>query len=153
MAIEQQLAGEQTERLDELTRLNRRSREGAPRPQNPPPGQYLTLEEQGQTRLLALDQEITHIGRGFLCELRLEDQSVSRRHAIVMRRLNSTRILDDRSSNGTYVNGRRVSEAPLSDGDVIVLGRVILGYLEVSVQPQVTSRAAEAAGQSHRLLG
>lgn len=134
--MEQQTAGEQTERLDELTRLNRRARDGAPQPQNPPPGQYLTLEEQGQTRLLALDQEITHIGRGFHCEFRLEDQSVSRRHAIVMRRLNGTRILDDRSSNGTYVNGRRVSEALLSDGDVIVLGRVILGYLEVPEAPQ-----------------
>lgn len=130
--MEQQTAGEQTERLDELARLSRHARERTLHPQNPPPGQYLTLEEQGQTRLLALEQEITHIGRGFNCELRLEDQSVSRRHAIVMRRLNSTRILDDRSSNGTYVNGRRVNEAQLTDGDVIVLGRVILGYLEVS---------------------
>jgi pSer/pThr/pTyr-binding forkhead associated (FHA) protein len=63
--------------------------------------------------------------------VRLEDQSVSRRHAIITRRLNTTRILDDRSSNGTYVNGRRISEEQLRDGDVIVLGRVILGYLEV----------------------
>jgi pSer/pThr/pTyr-binding forkhead associated (FHA) protein len=132
MTIEQHTAGEQTERLDELARLNQSARERGLSPQSPPAGQYLTLQEHGQTRLLALEQEITHIGRGFNCELRLEDQSVSRRHSIIMRRLNTTRILDDRSSNGTYVNGRRVNEASLTDGDVIVLGRVILGYLEVS---------------------
>ncbi|MGH2832622.1 MAG: FHA domain-containing protein [Solirubrobacteraceae bacterium] len=142
MTIEQHTAGEQTERLDELARLSQSSREGGLSSQSPPPGQYLTLEEGGQRRLLALEQEITHIGRGFHCELRLEDQSVSRRHAIIMRRLNSTRILDDRSSNGTYVNGRRINEASLTDGDVIVLGRVILGYLEV---PEHTSDGASRA--------
>ena len=41
------------------------------------------------------------------------------------------RILDDRSSNGTLVNGRAVQEADLSDGDVITLGRVMLRYLEL----------------------
>jgi pSer/pThr/pTyr-binding forkhead associated (FHA) protein len=67
--------------------------------------------------------------------MRLEDQSVSRRHAIITRRLNSTRILDDRSSNGTFVNGRRVTDEQLHDGDVIVLGAVVLGYLEVVEEP------------------
>ena len=41
------------------------------------------------------------------------------------------RILDDRSSNGTFVNGRRVQQAELRNGDVIVLGRVMLRYIEV----------------------
>jgi pSer/pThr/pTyr-binding forkhead associated (FHA) protein len=41
------------------------------------------------------------------------------------------RILDDRSANGTFVNGRRVVEADLHDGDVVVLGRVVLTYREV----------------------
>jgi pSer/pThr/pTyr-binding forkhead associated (FHA) protein len=40
-------------------------------------------------------------------------------------------VLDDRSSNGTFVNGRRVQQADLSDGDVIVVGRVVLRYLEI----------------------
>jgi pSer/pThr/pTyr-binding forkhead associated (FHA) protein len=36
------------------------------------------------------------------------------------------RILDDRSANGTFVNGIRVTDAPLHDRDVIRLGRVTL---------------------------
>ena len=42
------------------------------------------------------------------------------------------RILDDRSANGTFVNGRRVTEAPLRDRDVIRLGRVALMYRAVA---------------------
>ena len=44
-----------------------------------------------------------------------------------------SRILDDRSANGTFVNGRRVTEAELRDGDVVVLGRVVLTYRDVPV--------------------
>jgi pSer/pThr/pTyr-binding forkhead associated (FHA) protein len=39
-------------------------------------------------------------------------------------------VLDDRSANGTYVNGRRVAEEALADGDVIALGGVVLTYRE-----------------------
>jgi pSer/pThr/pTyr-binding forkhead associated (FHA) protein len=46
-------------------------------------------------------------------------------------RPSGARILDDRSSNGTFVNGRRVQQADLSSGDVLVIGRVVLRYLEV----------------------
>ena len=41
------------------------------------------------------------------------------------------RLLDDRSSNGTFVNGRRIVQADLHNGDVVLLGRVVLRYLEV----------------------
>jgi pSer/pThr/pTyr-binding forkhead associated (FHA) protein len=41
------------------------------------------------------------------------------------------RVLDDRSSNGTFVNGRRIVQADLRNGDVLVVGRVVLRYLEV----------------------
>ena len=60
--------------------------------------------------------------------MRLDDHTVSARHAIVVARADRLRILDDRSTNGTVVNGRRVDEAELHDGDVVVLGRVVLTY-------------------------
>jgi pSer/pThr/pTyr-binding forkhead associated (FHA) protein len=40
------------------------------------------------------------------------------------------RILDDRSANGTRVNGHPVTRADLQDGDVILVGRVALTYRE-----------------------
>ncbi|HYM54035.1 MAG TPA: FHA domain-containing protein, partial [Solirubrobacteraceae bacterium] len=71
------------------------------------------------------------IGRGLAADLRLDESSVSRRHAILVPRPSGARILDDRSSNGTFVNGRRVQQVDLHNGDVVVLGRVVLRYLEL----------------------
>jgi pSer/pThr/pTyr-binding forkhead associated (FHA) protein len=101
-------------------------------PAPPLPGRYLALGEDHVP--LPITQAITHIGRGFGATLQLEDPSVSRRHAIVLERRGTLRILDDRSANGTFVNGRRVAEAELRDGDTIQLGRVVLMFVEVPAQ-------------------
>jgi pSer/pThr/pTyr-binding forkhead associated (FHA) protein len=98
----------------------------------PAPGRYLAIEDGELTRLVALRQPVTHLGRGFSADLRLEDQSVSRRHAVVVNASEGARILDDRSANGTFVNGRRVTDAVLRDRDVIRLGRVALVYRDIA---------------------
>jgi pSer/pThr/pTyr-binding forkhead associated (FHA) protein len=98
----------------------------------PAPGRYLAIEDGGLTRLVALHQPVTHLGRGFSADLRLEDQSVSRRHAVIVDGGDDARILDDRSANGTFVNGRRITEAVLRDRDLIHLGRVALVYRHVA---------------------
>ena len=98
----------------------------------PAPGRYLAIEDGDVMRLVALHQAVTHLGRGFSADLRLEDQSVSRRHAVIVNGGEGARILDDRSANGTFVNGRRVTDAVLRDRDVIRLGRVALVYRDVA---------------------
>jgi pSer/pThr/pTyr-binding forkhead associated (FHA) protein len=94
-------------------------------------GRYVEVQGPEQRLLIPLGRDVTHIGRGLAADLHLDEDSVSRRHAILVRRHWGSRILDDRSSNGTFVNGRRVTQADLRDGDVLVLGRVVLRYLEV----------------------
>jgi len=119
--------------LDALPRLSYRDRRHAvPSSERPEPGRYLELEDGDERVLLPLAAGTTHVGRSFAADVRLEDQSVSRRHAILHHRPGGSRILDDRSANGTFVNGRRVTEAELSDGDVVVLGRVVLTYRDVT---------------------
>lgn len=88
------------------------------------PGRYLLCGGQA----FALTAEVTHLGRGMTADVRLDDHTVSARHAIIVARGGRLRILDDRSTNGTVVNGRRIDEAELRDGDVVVLGRVVLTY-------------------------
>ena len=90
-------------------------------------GRWLVCDDQA----FALTNDVTHVGRGVTADVRLDDHTVSARHAIVVLRADRLRILDDRSTNGTVVNGRRVDEAELHDGDVIVLGRVVLTYRDV----------------------
>jgi pSer/pThr/pTyr-binding forkhead associated (FHA) protein len=119
--------------LDALPRVSFRDRRAAvPLSDAPEPGRYLELDDGDERVLLPLHDGTTHVGRGFAADFRLDDQSVSRRHAIVHLRGGGARILDDRSANGTFVNGRRVTEAELADGDVVVLGRVVLTYRDVT---------------------
>lgn len=120
-----------TEPFDALSRLDHHTRAQAIPPENAPPGRYLELEGAHGTKLLALHDSMVYVGRSFTAGLRFDDHSVSRRHAIFVRRGGRTRILDDRSLNGTFVNGRRVEEADLYDGDIVVLGSVVLVYREL----------------------
>ncbi len=94
-------------------------------------GRYIEVQGPDERLLIGLGRGVTHIGRGLAADLRLDEDSVSRRHAILVYRSSGSRILDDRSSNGTFVNGRRVTQADLKDGDVLALGRVVLRYLEI----------------------
>jgi pSer/pThr/pTyr-binding forkhead associated (FHA) protein len=120
-----------TERVDPIDCLDDSVRHRA-RPIEPiEPGRYLEVEGRDRALLIPLGGEVVHIGRGLAADLRLDESSVSRRHAILVPRPSGARILDDRSSYGTFVNGRRIQQAELGDGDVIVLGRVMLRYLEV----------------------
>jgi FHA domain/Domain of unknown function (DUF1707) len=62
------------------------------------------------------------LGRSSACQLVLADDTVSRRHAALVVRDGCWRIVDLGSSNGTWVNGRRVVEAEVRPGDELRLG-------------------------------
>jgi predicted nucleic acid-binding Zn-ribbon protein len=82
-----------------------------------------------------LDFEIepgwTRIGRSVAADIRLDDPSVSRRHALIVSEPGeSLRILDDRSLNGVFVNAELVEWGKLSDGDELAIGRFRLFAVE-----------------------
>jgi pSer/pThr/pTyr-binding forkhead associated (FHA) protein len=79
---------------------------------------------------MPLARDVVRVGRSPANDIVLDDASVSRRHALLARRNEVTFVLDDRSLNGVHVNGARVSEAPLEDGDALRLGHVALRYVE-----------------------
>ena len=80
---------------------------------------------------IRLEPGWTRIGRSGAADIRLEDATVSRRHAlIVLTDTGELRALDDRSLNGLYVNGEHVDWAPLADGDGLEIGRYRLHVLE-----------------------
>jgi len=73
----------------------------------------------------------TRIGRSVAADIRLDDPSVSRRHALVVAEPGeSLRVLDDRSLNGVFVNGDLVEWGTLADGDELAIGRYRLFALE-----------------------
>jgi pSer/pThr/pTyr-binding forkhead associated (FHA) protein len=123
-------AGE-TERFDPIACLDERVRRQATPAQPTEPGRYIEVQGPTETLLIRLTRGVMHIGRGIAADLHLDESSVSRRHVILHNHRSGVRVLDDRSSNGTFVNGRRIVQADLRNGDVLVVGRVVLRYLEV----------------------
>jgi len=103
------------------------------------PGEYIVYEESGEPKIVALTREWTRIGRSLAADVRFDDPTVSRRHALIVRQPDGVRVLDDRSLNGVFVNGERIEWRVLQDGDEILVGRYRLGFLSVT--------AAELGGQ------
>jgi hypothetical protein len=117
--------------LDSLPLLDHRTRERTIDPRHALRGAYLAFANGGETRLLPLDRDIIHIGRGPAADIRIDQHHVSRDHAIFVRHGRHLRLLDNRSSNGTFVNGRRIVATNVSDGDLIEIGPVMLRCVEV----------------------
>ena len=76
-----------------------------------------------------VESERTLIGRSPDCEIFLDDVTVSRKHASLVRRGDGVTLEDQGSLNGTFVNRRRVETAPLEDGDEIQIGKYRLTFL------------------------
>jgi predicted RNA-binding Zn-ribbon protein involved in translation (DUF1610 family) len=96
------------------------------------PGQYLAYRtETDDVTAFTLQREWTRIGRSLAADIRFDDPTVSRRHALIVRQPDGLRVLDDRSLNGVFVNGERVEWSTLADGDEIVIGRHHLHFVDV----------------------
>jgi pSer/pThr/pTyr-binding forkhead associated (FHA) protein len=78
-----------------------------------------------------LDVDRTTIGRSPECEIFLDDVTVSRKHAVVVKSGNTTSIEDLGSLNGTFLNRKRIdSGEELSDGDELQVGKYRLTFLQ-----------------------
>jgi hypothetical protein len=104
----------------------RRAAEAAPAPSHTYRARLTLLEaapEDGPPgRVVPLDGELT-IGRRGPCDLILRDDAVSGHHARFALRNGSWEVEDLGSTNGTFVNGRRVVRPqPLRSGDVVTTG-------------------------------
>ncbi len=82
---------------------------------------FLRIEDSGD--VAPLRGEVTTVGRGRGVDIRLDDPSVSRLHAELVRRGPYVYVVDlGLSRNGTRVNGRPIARRVLDDGDVISFG-------------------------------
>lgn len=96
------------------------------------PGRYLAMDDHDDVVIVAITEGVTRIGRGLAADVRLESPSVSRRHALVIVEGDEAVLVDDRSRNGTWVNGERVTRAVLRDGDAIDIGTTRMNVVVVT---------------------
>ncbi len=99
--------------------------------QGPPPGQggaraVRLLANDGRTYPLSMGSTV--IGRGDQANLRLPDVGISRRHARLDYDGAQVVLTDLGSTNGTMVNGQRVSAVALNPGDMIQIGTTTLTF-------------------------
>jgi hypothetical protein len=100
---------------------------------------FLRIEESGE--VFPLHDVVTTVGRGRGVDIRLDDPSVSRLHAELVRRGPYVYVTDlGLSRNGTRVNGRPVARRVLDEGDVLSFGaaRCRIGGLQ---QEEITAEA------------
>jgi adenylate cyclase len=96
------------------------------------------------------------IGRSPDCQIVLKDFGISRQHARIFVDDEGVRITDLKSKNGTQVNGVQVMEAPLNDGDKILLGKfqlVLSKAIESKVVLDEAKPLSEEAGTIIRSVG
>lgn len=109
------------------------------------PGQYLAYRTpEAEIVIFPLQREWTRIGRSLAADIRFDDPTVSRRHALIVRQPDGLRVLDDRSLNGVFVNGERVEWSTLADHDEIVIGRHHLHFVDF---PAVSGMRSGEAGE------
>jgi pSer/pThr/pTyr-binding forkhead associated (FHA) protein len=75
-----------------------------------------------------LDSDVTRAGRHPDSDIFLDDITVSRRHAEIVRDGGGYRVRDVGSLNGTYVNRERIDEAPIANGDELQVGKFKLVF-------------------------
>ena len=100
----------------------------------------------GRSYEFDLTEDVTRIGRAAeRNDIVLDDAQVSREHAIIKRNRNIYLVVDLNSANGTYIDGQRIKERVLANGDSVNISRYILQFKEMestlSVKYDVTPRA------------
>lgn len=92
------------------------------------------VKADGKSREAKLRRAHTVIGRQTDCQLRIPSASVSRHHCEVIVGESKVSIRDLGSSNGTYVNRKRVQQAELAPGDLLAVGEMVF-VLRVNGKP------------------
>lgn len=98
---------------------------GAPRV-----GMIVVRQGKEPGRIFEVRKERLTIGRSRESDIFLEDLAVSRLHTTVARAENGQYVLrDENSANGTYVNGKKINEHILDEGDEIQVGQTVLRFV------------------------
>jgi type II secretory pathway predicted ATPase ExeA len=106
-------------------------------------GPRLILTSSGKTlQKITMDRPRLLIGRAEHNDLCIIGDLISRQHAILVRSSNTTFILDLKSRNGTYVNGKQVSGQVLIHHDIISLGDHRLKFIDPAARRRTTLKSA-----------
>ena len=111
-------------------------------------------EKGGAERRESYDRNEINVGRVQGNDLMLPKGNVSKRHARLMFREGRFLVADLKSTNGTYVNGRKISQATLvREGDKIYVGDFVLRFEAVAGAPIAPECLSSAPGPRDAGMG
>lgn len=87
----------------------------------------LVLFDGGSHEIYDISGQSIRVGRSVTADIELDDPLISRKHAVIEHDGDLTRVIDDRSLNGVFVNGQRINQqAAIADGDEVQIGGFVL---------------------------
>ena len=120
--------------------------------------EVLNSGSSGKKVLMAEGQDEIIIGREPECDLPIDDHTVSRQHAKLVRKWGGVVLNDLGSKNGTFVNHERISEKVIRDGDKLMFGTVKCLYRNAAdvnidiISKEISRKKREAALKEAELL-
>jgi len=94
-----------------------------------------------------LDRPSMVVGREAGCDIHIDNLGISRKHCAFINRGEAFLVQDLNSSNGTYVNGQKITERFLNDGDEVIIGKYTLKFRNTAQNAAVPTVAAEAGSE------
>lgn len=104
--------------------------------------QLIVTHHRNTLARMNIDKPRLIVGRNELCDLQIEGEWISRLHAVLFRNDQATIVVDLKSRNGTFVNGKRVSKHVLVNDDIISLGDHRVKFIDPSARRRMTLRDA-----------
>ena len=115
----------------------------APLPGDAPGACLVEIHGTQVGRRLELDRARFAVGRVAPSDILVESPSVSRSHAVLERGPDGYEVIDNDSTNGTWVNDERVTRRSLRDGDIVVFGGIAFRFIASPNLNQAVSRVLE----------
>src|SRR5947207_2947024 len=84
----------------------------------------------GAERTVALADKAVTLGRADECDVVLAESKASRRHCRIEPRAGGWRVVDEGSSNGTWLGGKPVLAARLKPGDEVEIGETVITFAD-----------------------
>lgn len=110
------------------------------------------ITRRGKQKFFRIKKEITLLGRHVDCDLQVPVGDVSREHCQVIKEADKLLIRDLDSANGTFVNGKQITEIALKAGDQLSVGQITF-VVQVDGQPEHIKLEAVGSGKAEPQQG
>jgi pSer/pThr/pTyr-binding forkhead associated (FHA) protein len=113
--------------------------------------QLVSFDAEGQRQVFTVAEGVTTVGRHLECDFQVPSPNISRRHFRLTVEGDAVSVKDMGSSNGTFINERRIHESPLKAGDKLRAADVIFTVVIDGEPAEVQNEAPVEKGRKEQV--